>query len=82
MRESILEEIQDVGVAYEKATDMHTELFNDIVSRSPFRLVCDHPVVEPLRAHDWAATPELWGLLAERASCFKQSRIVANGFLN
>lgn len=81
LRDGILAEIKAVDVAYQRASEMHTELMHDIVMRSPFRLVCNHQIVEPLRAHGWRTTPMLLECLAQRASCFKQSRIIENGFL-
>jgi hypothetical protein len=73
--------LKDTYEAYELAKTKDTQFYNDLCSKSPFRLPAVRQISEPVRANGWQPTPEVLQRLRARNGCFKQSRLVENGFL-
>jgi hypothetical protein len=73
--------LKDTYDAYALAKAKDTLFYNELCSKSPFRLPAVRQISEPVKANGWQPTPEVLIRLRARNGCFKQSRLVENGFL-
>jgi hypothetical protein len=73
--------LKDTDEAYELAKIRVTLFYNNICSKSPFRLPAVRQISEPVRSYGWVPSPEVLRRVEARNKMFKQSRIIENGFL-
>ena len=77
----LLKELHELHDTYLEVATQGTEFYNAKYERRPMRKVSVYQIMEPLRANAWETKDEIQTQVDLRNRCFKQSRLVENGFL-